>query len=176
VTYEVEIGARTRSVRVARTAAGFDVTVDGRERRIDAVPIGRAAWSLLIGGRSYDVGVVEARAGALTVYVNGRMVPVTVGGPLRGRRREASRGQIPGIDQAGSDPARPLAVTAPMPGRVVKVLVKAGDAVRARQGLVVVEAMKMENELRASRAGIVREVRVAEGAAVEAQTVLLVID
>jgi biotin carboxyl carrier protein len=174
--YEVETGARTRSVRVARAAGGYDVTVDGHERRIDAVPIGRAAWSLLIGGRSYDVGVVEARSGALTVYVNGRMVPVTVGSPVRGRHRGASRGQTPGIDRAGPDPGLAQTLTAPMPGRVVKVLVKAGDAVRARQGLVVVEAMKMENELRAPRAGIVGEVRVAEGALVEAQTVLVVIE
>jgi len=63
-----------------------------------------------------------------------------------------------------------------MPGRIVKVLVKPGDAVTARQGLVVVEAMKMENELRASRAGVVRDVRVAEGASVEANTLLMVVE
>jgi biotin carboxyl carrier protein len=63
-----------------------------------------------------------------------------------------------------------------MPGRVVKVLVTPGTIVEAKQGVVVVEAMKMENELRAPRAGVVREVRVAEGASVEAQTVLVIID
>jgi biotin carboxyl carrier protein len=62
-----------------------------------------------------------------------------------------------------------------MPGRVVKVLVTPGAAVAARQGLVVVEAMKMENELRAPRAGTVTEVRVREGAPVDANTVLVVI-
>jgi biotin carboxyl carrier protein len=62
-----------------------------------------------------------------------------------------------------------------MPGRVVKVLVAVGDAVAARQGLVVVEAMKMENELRAPRAGRVSEVRAREGAPVEANTVLIVL-
>ncbi len=66
-------------------------------------------------------------------------------------------------------------IVAPMPGRVVKVLVKAGDAVEARQGLVVVEAMKMENELRAPGAGTVTEVKVTEGASVEANAVLVVI-
>ncbi len=70
----------------------------------------------------------------------------------------------------------PIASTAPMPGKVVKLLVSAGDQVTARQGVVVVEAMKMENELRAGRAGIVREVLVAEGASVEAGTPLLVIE
>ena len=63
-----------------------------------------------------------------------------------------------------------------MPGRIVKVLVKAGDAVAASQGLVVVEAMKMENELRSPRAGTVTEVRVTEGALVEANAVLIVIE
>ena len=67
-------------------------------------------------------------------------------------------------------------VMAPMPGRVVRVLVKPGDEVAPRQGLVVVEAMKMENELSSPRAGIVREVAVAEGASVEAGRLLAVID
>jgi len=68
-----------------------------------------------------------------------------------------------------------VSIVAPMPGRVVKVLVAPGDAVVARQGLVVVEAMKMENELRAPRAGTVADVRVREGAPVEANVVLVVI-
>ena len=63
-----------------------------------------------------------------------------------------------------------------MPGKIVRVLVKAGDHVTAKQGLVVVEAMKMENELRAARAGRVRELSVAEGQSVDAGTVLLVVE
>jgi biotin carboxyl carrier protein len=63
-----------------------------------------------------------------------------------------------------------------MPGRIARVLVNAGDTVAARQGLVVVEAMKMENELRSPRAGTVSEVRVAAGALVEANAVLIVIE
>ena len=63
-----------------------------------------------------------------------------------------------------------------MPGKIVRVLVQTGVSVRARQPVVVVEAMKMENELRAGRAGVVREVLVAEGASVEAGTPLLVIE
>ena len=63
-----------------------------------------------------------------------------------------------------------------MPGRIVKVLVKPGDEVAARQGLVVVEAMKMENELTSPRAGHVREVAVAEGASVEAGRLLVIVE
>jgi biotin carboxyl carrier protein len=72
--------------------------------------------------------------------------------------------------------AGPQRVTSPMPGKIVKVLVKAGDEVKARQGLVVVEAMKMENELRAARDGRVREVTAVEGRSVDAGAVLLVIE
>jgi biotin carboxyl carrier protein len=132
-------------------------------------------WSLLIGDgpcrRSYEVAFSEA-AGQLTVHVNGMPVPGDL--PLtpgaRGRRR-AVAGQGAADNSNG-----PVSVVAPMPGRVVKVLVSAGDAVAARQGLVVIEAMKMENELRAPRAGTVKDVRVAAGAPVEAGSVVVVIE
>ena len=84
-------------------------------------------------------------------------------GPSRGRH---------GAGTTGDGPQRLLA---PMPGKVVRVLVQPGDEVVARQGVIVVEAMKMENELRAGRPGVVREVLVVEGASVEAGTPLVVI-
>ena len=74
---------------------------------------------------------------------------------------------------AGRVPSR---CVAPMPGRVVRVLVSPGDAVAARQGVVVVEAMKMENELRSPKAGTVRDVSVTPGTSVEAGRVLVVIE
>ena len=73
---------------------------------------------------------------------------------------------------SGSGPQR---LVAPMPGKVVRVLVKAGDTVRARQPIVVIEAMKMENELRAGRDGVVAEMQVREGQSVEAGTLLAVV-
>ena len=93
-------------------------------------------------------------------------VPVAVrlnGRRARGRKDDAA---------AGSGPLR---IAAPMPGKVVRVLVKAGDAVRARQPVVVVEAMKMENELRADRDGTVAEIHAREGMSVEAGALLVVI-
>ena len=80
---------------------------------------------------------------------------------------DARRARVVVAERGGGDAAAVI-VRAPIPGRVVKVLVKAGDAVKAGQTLVVLEAMKMENELRAPRAGTVTEVRAAEGTAVEA--------
>jgi biotin carboxyl carrier protein len=167
VTFDIETASRTRSVQVVRAPGGYEIRVDGRRRVVDAVPVGPAAWSMLIAGRSYEVGLVERAAGELTVHVNGRPVAVRLGGRLRGRRR------APADADAGRGPQ---AVAAPMPGRVVKILVEPGQRVQARQGVVVVEAMKMENELRAARAGVVREVRVREGASVDANTVLVIIE
>ena len=126
-------------------------------------------WSLLVGDgpcrRSYEVTFSEV-AGGLTVYVNGTPVPVE-----RQSRRRATAAAAAADTTNG-----PVSIAAPMPGRVVKVLVSAGDAVAARQGLIVIEAMKMENELRAPRAGIVKAVTVAPGAPVEAGTVVVVIE
>jgi biotin carboxyl carrier protein len=79
-------------------------------------------------------------------------------------------------DREGASGSGPQRLVAPMPGKIVKVLVKPGDAVQPRQGLVVVEAMKMENELRAARAGTVRDIFVREGQSVDAGTPLAVVE
>lgn len=97
------------------------------------------------------------------VVVGGHAVPVA----LANRRRRARA-----ILGAGNGDQR---IVAPMPGKVVKVLVAVGAAVEPRQGLVVIEAMKMENELTATRAGTVTEVAVTEGTSVEAGRLLVVI-
>jgi len=139
-------------------------------------------WSLLVGEgpcrRSYELTFGEAggqsrpeSGGKLTVHVNG--TPVAIDLPatgFRGRRR-ATAGR-----RAADNTNGPLSVTAPMPGRVVKVLVSVGDTVTARQGVIVIEAMKMENELRAPRAGTVKEIRAAQDAPVEAGAVVVVIE
>jgi len=180
VRFEVEAGGQPRAGDVAPDGPGCRVVIDGRAWRASMVRAGDR-WSLLVSdadaggltaGRSYDVMFEPAGGGTWQVHVNGRMVQAglrTSAQRLRGRLGGHPGGQ----SAAGAGDGR---VVAPMPGRVVKVLVTPGTAVEAKQGVVVVEAMKMENELRAPRAGVVREVRVAEGASVEAQTVLVVID
>ncbi|MSO34946.1 MAG: biotin/lipoyl-binding protein [Acidobacteria bacterium] len=133
------------------------------------------AWSLLVApeGSAEPVQGVDAAlaahrtAGDFDVHLAGRTIPVQVrlaGG--FGRQKKAGAA-------AGTGPQR---ITAPMPGKIARVLVTAGDEVKARQGLVVVEAMKMENELRAARDGRVREVSVVEGQSVDAGAILLVVE
>ena len=115
--------------------------------------------------RSYEVAFEPLRRGEQIVLVGGQRVKVSF---IDRARRSRSNGAVDGPG------AR--AVVAPMPGRIVKVLVRPGDAVAANQGLVIVEAMKMENELRASRSGTVASVQVKEGMSVEANTVLVVVE
>ena len=167
-----ELATRTRGRQVE--SRGGQLWLDGRQLDLDAVRIGHAsgaAWSLLIGRRSYEVALVERARGELVVHVNGRAVVVTHRGAPRFGARRAQ-----GTDAPYAAPGESARVVAPMPGRITKVLVKRGDAVAARQGLVVVEAMKMENELRSPRAGTVADVRAVEGALVDANAVLIVIE
>jgi biotin carboxyl carrier protein len=127
---------------------------------------------ILVGDRelSHEVSVVEGRdPGDLEVYLRAGVVHAKVSGAPGQKRRPAG-------DGAGATVTGPQRLVAPMPGKIVRVLVQVGDTVVARQGLVVVEAMKMENELRAARDGRVKEVHVAEGAPVEAGRLLLVVE
>ena len=176
---EVEVGGVLRSVE----ARGPEALLDGRRFHVDVARAGHVS-SLILGPvgvghgdrggptRSYEVAVVEHAAGDLTVYVNG--CPVAIRFLRSGRRRQGFGGRPRG-DSAGAAGSR-QSVVAPMPGRIAKVLVKVGDVVAARQGLVVVEAMKMENELRSPGDGTVTAVPAVEGALVAANAVLVVID
>jgi biotin carboxyl carrier protein len=162
--YEIETNGRTRHVRVTRTGATFAVTLDGHTRQVDAARIDAHTLSLVVDNVwSRDITIVPDSEGRLTVGVAGVPVSVTLNGRRR-RRKEAGPG--------GSGPQR---VASPMPGKIVRVLVGAGDAVKARQPLLVVEAMKMENEVRAGRDGIVAEVPVRQGQSVDAGALLVVI-
>ncbi|HEY7292911.1 MAG TPA: biotin/lipoyl-containing protein [Vicinamibacterales bacterium] len=166
--YDIEVGGQTRTVTVVREGAGLALTLDGRTYRIDAARIDAHTLSLILDNVwSKDVVTApDPATGQLMVTIDG--VPVPVG--VNGRRREGTRA---GRDSTGS--SRPQRVTAPMPGKVVRVLVKPGDAVVVRQPLVVVEAMKMENELRAGRDGTVADVKAVEGRTVDAGALLVVI-
>jgi biotin carboxyl carrier protein len=177
VMLQITAGGRRRAVEVSGGGGRFTVSIDGRELTADVHQL-NGAWSLLIGpgdagtcARSYEVAFAGGQDGAMMVHVDGQPVPVSVA-PLRPTWRARDRGAV----EAGRGDAGPQRITAPMPGKIVKVLVKPGDRVEPRQGLIVVEAMKMENELRARAAGTIAEVRVTEGASVEAGAILIVVE
>ena len=123
--------------------------------------VGDGACSVLFGGRSYSVALL----GGDEFSVNGRVFRVEIFDP-RGRRARRAAGAAEGRQ----------AVAAPMPGRVIRVLVEAGQTVEAGQGLIVVEAMKMQNEMKSPKAGRVLEVKASDGATVAAGDVLVVIE
>lgn len=174
--YEVAIGDRVRTVGVVHKGGLLHVELDGRTHIVDARRVNESIVSMLVQldganapSRSIDAAFATLSVGGdYDVHLNGRTIAAQIrpAGSF-GRQKKAGSGA------AGTGPQR---ITSPMPGKVVRVLVKAGEDVKARQGLVVVEAMKMENELRAGRDGRVREVSVAEGQSVDAGTVLLIVD
>jgi biotin carboxyl carrier protein len=163
--YEIEVAGRRRRIVVARTGDCFAVTVDGRTRHVDVARIDAHTLSLIVDTvMPIDVSITAAAGGQMTVHVAGAAVPVVVNDHRRYGRQDS-----------GSAAAGPQRLAAPMPGKIVRVPVAVGESVRVRQPLVVVEAMKMENELRASRDGTVAEVHVREGMSVEAGALLIVI-
>ena len=171
--YDVVIGERTRKVAVLRVGEAWRVVVDAVPYEVQATRVDGALLSLLVGqgsaipSRSVPAVVIAGKAaGTLGVHVNGRQLAVAISESGRARRRGG----------AAAHGAGPQRLTAPMPGKVVRVLVAPGDAVEAGQGLVVVEAMKMENELRAAKAGRVASVSVVEGQSVDAGAVLAVVE
>ena len=170
MTFEIELAGARRVVSIEPAGPGrYRIIVDGTPHEVQAERVGEFGLSVIApdgGVHSREVNVAPAGArGELLVEFDGRTVPVTVNG--RRRRKSADGGAHGEGEQA---------VVAPMPGRVVRVLVAPGDAVELRQGVVVVEAMKMENELGAPKPGRVKDVSVAPGTLVEAGRVLVVIE
>jgi biotin carboxyl carrier protein len=175
MTFELQVGDRLRTVEIRRRAHGFEISVDGRARIVDAAHVGLSSWSLLVsdvkgaGSRSVEA-IVEPHRGnsGYDVRIDGVTIPVHLRGGLGRHSRDRHA--------HGATGAGPQRLTAPMAGKVVRVLVQPGAEVKAKQGLIVVEAMKMENELRAAKAGRVREVLVTEGQSVEAGAPLIEIE
>jgi biotin carboxyl carrier protein len=166
-SYLVTRGREETLVRVTADADRFMVRMGARALEVDFRPTGQGSYSLLVEGRSYEVDV-EAGEDGLTVFVGGEPHPLTIAEERTARLR-ATVGK--GKAQTGR-----RTITAPMPGKVVKHLVKVGDKVEAGQGVIVVEAMKMQNELKSPGPGTVREVRAPEGAVVSGGAPLVVIE
>ncbi len=162
--FDVSVQGRTVKAEVkATTADSYTVVIDGRPHVVDFRETGRDFASLLLDGRSFEAGL-ERREDGFVVHLPADNIAVVL--------QEAARGSAAAHKKA-SGPSR---VTAPMPGKVVRLLVEAGQEVAAGAGLLVMEAMKMENELRAPRAGRVQSVAAREGLAVETGALLVVIE
>ena len=195
--YEVDVNGRSRTIHVHRTGGRFEVNLDGRAWTVDAVRVDAHMWSLLVEqvrlppappsglrkpdtttapsdgasalkrtvGASYEVHFGSQASGQLAVQVGSAPLTAIINAGRRFDRKE----------EGGASRSAPQRIVAPMPGKVVRVLVHPGDSVRARQPVVVIEAMKMENELRAGRDGTVSDVPARQGQSVEAGALLALI-
>jgi biotin carboxyl carrier protein len=164
--YTAVLAGEERVVEVTPREGGYRVAVGDRVLEVDAVHLQGAAVSLIVGTRSYRCDIEPGKDGQLNVRVNESTVSLEMLDERKLRLRRAS-GKF-----ALEGPQR---IDAPMPGKVVRVLVKVGDEVQEGQGLLVVEAMKMENELRSPKSGKVTELHAVEGAAVESGAKLAVV-
>ena len=151
----------------------FSCALDGTPFNAEATEISPCVFSILIRGKSYTVRIAGSEAGAGGVpaenqygaSVEGRAYSVALRDP-----RRWSRGDGAAVREG------PQRITAPMPGKVMRVLVVEGAQVDAGQGLIVVEAMKMQNEIKAPSAGVVKKLLVAAGQPVSAGDSLAVIE
>ncbi len=165
--YIATSGGETHRLEVSRGENEFRVRLDGREFRLDFLPLEPGSYSLLIDGHSYEVDLFEI-PGALMVLVDGQPFRVEIRRDRNPAPRKAVRRPV--------GPAGIQTVTAPLPGKVIRILVAVGQPVQPGDGVVVLEAMKMENELMASCSGTVTAVRVEEGRSVNGGDVLVVIE
>jgi biotin carboxyl carrier protein len=164
--YEIVINGARRSVEFtapSREASRVTFAVDGRLVEADAIRVSSGVYSILLGGRSLEVTAEETSNGLL-LRANGREFQMDIVDP-----RSWRRGRGAGIELEGRQQ-----LLAPMPGKIVRVLAAAGQQVTAGQGLLVIEAMKMQNEIRSPKSGTVQQLA-REGQTVNAGEILAIV-
>jgi len=168
VNYEItEKGGESKTVGLVETSENqYEVTIDGRTVHVDAARSGRTIYSIIEDGRQFEVIIDEQGAHGFDVLVGGQLLHLQA-------HDERSKLLAATAKPLVSGPQR---IEAEMPGKVVKVSAPAGTAVAEGQGVVILEAMKMENEIKSPIEGVVREVAVAEGQTVESGQLLFVVE
>ena len=167
MNYDIELDGRKHRLSLQPTtdADRYRVLLDDQAYEVDAYLLQPGVLSLLIEGKSYRI-LLDARPTGSAIVQGEQRMPYTLDDPRSLRSRA----------NADAGGAGTRSVTAPMPGRIVRILVRTGEIVEARQGLIVIEAMKMQNELKAPKAGTIARISVEAGATVQAGEVLLVIE
>jgi biotin carboxyl carrier protein len=162
--YDVTIDGKNYRLDLNRADGPWSCRLDSRELEVDAVLVRPDLLSLRIGNVAYEVKL-ERIANDLHLWVGSARFAAEVRDPrsLRGRTRSA-------------DDHGPKKITAAMPGKVVRLLVREGDEVEAGAGVAVVEAMKMQNEIKSPKQGTIQKILVTEGAAVNAGDILTIVE
>jgi len=167
MAFNAKLGDQSYTIEIEEMGKSlYRVSVDGNEFLVDGKKTGRTNYSLIVDNRSFEIEVDHAED-EYRVLVDGRNYHVN----LVDERRVRIGGGQSEIQLQGRQK-----VSVPMPGKVIAVLVSEGDSIEKGQGLVIVEAMKMENEVRSPIAGEVKEIKVKTGDAVEGGAVLLIVE
>lgn len=159
----VKIDGRMRVVKITRGTSGYQFSLDGNGVAADVVQAGAGVFSVLFDGKSYEARLAPDGNGA-RVVVDGNEFLAELEDPRKWKR---------GSGAAGAHGRQNIA--APMPGRVIRVLVKEGEKVALGQGVLIVEAMKMQNEIKSPKEGTIERIHVREGVPVNSGQVLMVI-
>lgn len=165
MTYDITIDDRSYRVELTNKDDRWRCVVDGREVEVDSVVLRPNVLSILIDGISC-VARREGIAGETRLWIGNMHYQAKVADPRSLQSRKSATGAADGARK----------IVAPMPGKVVRVLVQESSEVLAGQGVVVVEAMKMQNELKSPKQGTVKQVMVAEGSSVNAGDVLMIVE
>src|SRR5271154_4145 len=164
VKLQIEIAGKKHRVELTHAGERPVWMIDGQLLEADASEVSPGVYSILINGKAFEVRI-EHLGTELQAIAGGREFAVVIQDEREWGRKRGSAVEAEGRQQ----------VLAPMPGKIVRVLVSAGDKVRAGQGLLVVEAMKMQNEIRAPKSGTIDRVRVIEGQTVNAGEVVVIV-
>lgn len=166
--YSAKIDDRSLMVEVNEVSGKLEIKLDGRPVSMDAVELKPPGlFSVLIDNRSVEVEV-EKNSGGYLVHLDGRVFEC--------RLEDERLARLKGLTASGDSSHKGKELKAPMPGLVLAVEIKEGDRVHPGQGLVIIEAMKMENEIKVAFEGTAKSIRVKPGKAVEKNEVMIVFD
>ena len=155
-------GKQSRIIELERNSERWKIVLDGHPIEADATEITPDTISVLLEGQTFEFHITPSSDGTLKLHTGYQEFSAEVADPRAWRGRRHGALEVEGRQQ----------VAAPMPGKIVRVLVKTGDKVEAGQGLFVVEAMKMQNEIRSPKSGTVERLMATEGQPVNAGEVL----
>ncbi len=169
MSLEITIGKRTAKLELlSKDKSIYTFSVDGKEYVVDVVPFSKGTYSMLYNNRSFYIELIEGKD-SKHYHVNTKNLSYEL------EVIDAESRYLKNKNKGAFDLSENTIVS-PMPGKVVKVLVKVGDAVQQGQNVIIVSAMKMESEYKVSKDGVVKEVLVSDGDTVDGNQTLIVIE
>ena len=166
MTYDVIVDGKSHHLELTRGEKTWQCKINDQEMEVDAALTARDVLSVLIGGKAYEIKRERSLQGEVHMVIGSARYAVDVQDPRSLRTRRA----------IGGAEAGPQKVKAPMPGKIVRIMVEEKDEVKASQGIIVMEAMKMQNEMKSPKDGNVQKILTAEGSTVNAGDTLAIIE